>query len=1174
MLDKILAFGFSGSVEFPPSGRLPIQTSGRTTDRRRKMTQNSSLKCAANMDMEAGRTCLPRLVGGAICLLLCLVMAPTRAHAQLNLSTLRGNVTDSTGSIVAGAQVTLTEPATGQTVRQTKSDSNGNYDFEALKPGTYQLKCESRGFESFLVESILLESGQIRRLDARLAVAGTTEVVTVTAGAAVIATESGTISGTFDSKQNDNGPLINIYPTPYALLTTIPGVQGGGGVYPVVNGQGQAQQTQSFDGIPNDTTGEQNSNATFFQQVTAFTVNAPAESSRPVEINEVTKRGTDGIHGVATYRIYSSALDAAPFFPPKAPYLQHEWDLEVGGPLIKNRTFFYGQWFAQRIPLGFSLPESVPANAWRTGDFSSLLPTTKIFDPQTGAPFPGNIIPNNRLSLVSLALQNKYYPVAPGTGLDSSGSVNGNNVQQFPYNSDLYRGDWPDFRVDHNLTKSNTFFVRWLERRTPYVLSTNFNVPFWTRLRNHQQWAVGDTHVFSSRLVNEFRFGYGTDYIVDGQPEAGQKPTTGTDVIAAIGLQGSNPGGGAGQGAPTFNFNGSSGVTGFFNVAGGVKADNSTLTFTDSVSLQTGRHVLKFGGSMQRFKIGRGSVPDYGTINFDDSATSDANGNGGFDYASFLLGIPQGTLRSVPLGPRTQHANAYGLFAEDTLKVNPRLTLDYGVRWDYYGTPTADDRLMSNFDPATGNLVVDPSAINKVSPLYPRSATVATCAKPCTSTIVVPINIVAGQVTSIPSKHGIVPRFGAAYRLSDNFVLRGGYGIFVSRLSSGYGDANGSGFANNPNFGYFGLISPGLGGTGPFSVAENYQNNIVNGQPDFQLPNPYPATTATSIPPRVSATGFPRDVVNGLIHQFSLSVERQLGRIGLRASYIGSRSRGLNYSLNINKPQPSTNPWFRGENPFPQFVNVTETRYDGSANYNAFQVAAQRRAGSVTFNANYTYAKSTANFLDTENPYDVLSHWSNDGSTMRHYAVGTITWSLPFGHGHKFLSSSSAPIQKFVGGWSIYTISYFGSGLWYSPFFPSVDTSNTNTRGGLPDLVGDPNAVPGGKNVDQFFNYAAFAPPKPGHFGNALPFSLQSQHLNVHHLSIVKEFPITERIHFTFTSAISNIFNHPYFYPPGGNISPSSGGNILASAFGQVGVFSSLERAAPRQITFKGGFTF
>lgn len=1090
--------------------------------------------------------------------LFCLLLSAVGAQGQTALSTLRGTVTDATGSVVAGAQVNLLEPATGQIVRQAKSTADGNFEFAALKPGTYELTCDMTGFKSFVAQGILLESGQIRRVDAMLAVGAAVEKVTVTEGAAVISTESPTLSGTFSSKQNDTAPLVNIYPTPYSLLTTLSGVQGGGGVYPVVNGQQQGQQSQSFDGIPNDLTGEQSNNSNFFEEVSAITFNAPAESSQPVEINEVSKRGSNTIHGVASYKLYDSVLNARQYFSDiKTPYLQHEWDLEAGGPIIKDKTFFYGQWFAQRIPLGTPEIASVPTLAWRQGQFSST-----IIDPQTGQPFANNTIPASRMSSVAQAFQNKYYPTPTNTNI---GPVN-NYFFTFPFNSDLYRGDWLSGRVDHNLTQKNSVFARWLMRRTPYVLSLGLPDLLWTRLRRHQQWAAGDTHVFSPQLLNTFKFGVAFDYIVDGQTEAGRTPANGADVLTETGLQGSNPSGLTGEGFPEIDI---SGLNSLYGVAGGVKADNRIVTVSDSVDWQVGRHVWKFGFNTQRYKIYTGTNPNYGTFNFNGSLTAPASGATADNaYADFLLGLPQQSQRSNPLVNRSMNVSELGFYAEDTFKVNQKLTLNYGARWDYYGAPSASDHLMYNWDPISNTVLIDPKAISKVSPLYPVYSS---------TTNPMGIKVASGDVKPIPAKSNLVPRLGAAYRFTDHFVIRGGYGIYISRITGSYGDVNSSGFANNPTLNYFSLINPQLGSTGPFSITETYLNTVTKGQPLLQFPNPYPSSTSLATVPSQSVVGYPRHVDNGHIHQFSASVERELAGFGLRASYVGSRSTGQNYQININKPQPSTTPFVASARPYQPFVKTTYMRYDGSAKYDGLQLEVKRRAGNVLLDASYTLARSLANYLDTENPYDVLSHWANDGPTRRHYASISATWALPFGKGQRYLSNASAPIQQVAGNWSLNSITYLGSGFWFSPEYSGSDSSNTGTFGSLPDgvgnlpdRVGNPNSVPGGRSKQQWFNTAAFAVPQEGHFGNALPFSLENQALYVTHLGVVKVIPITERLKFHFTGEISNLFNHAEFLPPSGNISTAGGAQFTS----QVDVFSSLERAGPRQITFQGAFRF
>lgn len=290
----------------------------------------------------------------------------------------------------------------------------------------------------------------------------------------------------------------------------------------------------------------------------------------------------------------------------------------------------------------------------------------------------------------------------------------------------------------------------------------------------------------------------------------------------------------------------------------------------------------------------------------------------------------------------------------------------------------------------------------------------------------------------------------------------------------------------------------------------------------------------------------------------------------MRRSIIGVRGGDLPYSLNINIPRPSTTPFTTASRPFPQFVNVTQYHLDGSLHYNSLQLEAKRSVGSLTFDVNYSLQTSLNNFSDLENPYDVLSHWTNTSQTRKHYAVGTAIWNIPAGPGLRYLSHASKPVELILGNWKIYWISYLASGAYFSPSFSGSSPSNTGVNGGLPDLVGDPTNVPDGRNYKTWFNPAAFAVPPAGRFGNALPNSLTGQPLNTHHVSIAKRFRVTEKLSYTFTAAVSNVFNHPAFNAPPANISVAGVGSFTST----VGVFQSNERAGARQMTLKGRFEF
>jgi hypothetical protein len=735
----------------------------------------------------------------------------------------------------------------------------------------------------------------------------------------------------------------------------------------------------------------------------------------------------------------------------------------------------------------------------RRGDFRQFnLPSQVIQDPLTPAdasgnraPFPNQTIPASRFSDVSRKTQDTYLP-EPNLG-DPNVYTTNNLGFVHPFHYDFFKGDWPYWRVDHNLTKKNTLYVRWLQGHFPYILARNLPKFTWTRLRDHRQWAISDTHVFSPTIVNTFRMGIATNLGRDGDEFRGVRPLQGDEAVTAIGLQGVNRGNYKAQGFPTMTI---TGIQNLQTIAGGVWENSADWSFENSLTWNKGKHVWKFGGEFRTFEAFTGTIPEgtYGTFSFNGSMTRSSVG-----YADFLLGIPQTATRLDPLTNRTRINKEAGFFLTDTYKVSSRLTLDYGLRYDYYALPTYTDGLMFNWDKATDTVNVTPEGANRIHPLYPKN-----------------IKIGNGPVVPAPDKKNIRPRVSAAFRASDKLVLRGGYGAFTERIS------------------YFDRVLSG----GPFQISENYQNVIApGGGPLFQFPNPYPGSIASAGIPSQSITGFPIQTDNGTIHQYNFSIEREVKTIGLRASYIGSRGVGLNYNVGINKPLPSLTPFAQSRRPYPEFVGVTEARSDGKSRYDSIQIQAQKRMGDFQFNAHWTLANSMANYLVTENPYDVTSRWARQAGDRRHYAVIMSTWHMPIGRGRKFLGSAPAVVDSLLGGWTMSTISYLTSGFFFSPSFSGSDPSNTNTVGGLPDRIADGNLPGDQRKYERWFDASAFRVPAPGAFGNSSANVLVGQGINAHHFSLAKRFRITERISTTFTSLISDIFNTPHFVEPSGNIS-------------------------------------
>ena len=1014
-----------------------------------------------------------------------LAFSSTGLMAQTDQATVRGTATDPTGAVVPNANIELTNVGTNVT-RKAITNENGDYEIPYVNAGTYRLTGAATGFKNFAADNIILTGREVRRIDLAFQLGGVGSEVTVNAGAAVIQTEGSQIAGGFSGNAYVDSPLSQDF-FPQSFMTTLPNVQtnnGGWSLY--FAGQGPSQTQESMDGVSNDGSVNLVQNMNDFQDLQVVQANSSAEYSRVANFTMVGKSGTNELHGKVYYDLNNSALNAREFFDQeKPPYKQHQGGAYVSGPIRRNKTFFYGSYSLTRIPSASFYTRNVPTLAFRQGDFSAL--SRQLTDPLTGQPFPGNQIPASRINPTSQKLQEQYIPT-PNQG--SPNSTANNFGYLFPHPTDLYKWDSVNARIDHKISEKNTLFGRFINRLTPYVLAGNFpEVGTWTRMRNHHSIVVSDTHVFSPALINTARWGWARDYIVDGQTEDGFTPVTGDAVVKAIGLQGVNPKGYSAMGFPQMNI---TGVSALSQQAGGVNQRLNTFEYADSITWSKGSHVMKFGGELRHFNNFTGQIPTgtYGTFTFNGSLT----GNG---YADFLLGLPYQSTRLDPLTNRTSTSQELGFFATDTFKLTRKLTLDYGLRWDFFGAAKYADGLQYNWDPATGNVIVPQAALSEASPLYPAT-----------------IKLSPGNPVPHSKLTQFRPRVGVAYRLQDTLVLRGGYGIFSEYIG---------------NF-------PRLQGTGPFQISETYFNQIQNGQPLFAFPNPFPSSLASAVIPSQSVSGYPADTDNGMIHQFNASLEKQFGSNGVRVSYIGSRSRGMNYTLQLNKPQPSLTAFTASRRPWPQFVGASFTQSNGRENYNAGQIELQRRMGALTLDAHYTLSNNMADYLNLENPYD-HRFWNRVAFNSRHRAVISINYDLPFGRGKRYLASAPAVVNGILGGWQLGWISYFQSGQYFSPAYSGADPSNTNTSGGLPDRLADGNFPPDQRDVNRWFDASAFRVPPAGRFGNSGVNILEGPRLNVHHFSLLKSFKLTDRVRLVYQAMITDIFNHPNFDFPNNNIS-------------------------------------
>ena len=529
------------------------------------------------------------------CLSVVFVLLAESAAAQVTLSTIRGTVSDQTGGVIANTQIALTEVDTN-TLRSVTSNANGDFEIPDLRPGKYRLVATAPGFKSFVAEDILLEGNQVRRVNVGMELGSATAQVAVMAGAAVISTDSAKLQTTISGSKYADVPWVGAEATldPSLIITTAPMINQTNGVWSSQwAGQKSTQVQEGQDGHTNDNAVNQLNDILDVDEVTIVAVNNTAEFARVGYMNMVTKSGSNQFHGRALYWHQNSALGAREFFEDtKAKTLIHTSSVGISGPIIRNRLFFYASANILKVPSKQFYLQSVPTDRMRTGDFSQLLNGAKpviIKDPLTGIPFPNNVIPSNRISDLSLKVNDKYLP-APNRGGDS---LSNNFGFTFPFPTDYsLRKDFTQ-RIDYQINSKNRLMGRVVENWGLYVLPRNFPEFTWTRVRTNVHVVVEDTHIFSASLVNTMRLGLYKEKYNDGDPLYGITPFKGDAAVAELGLQGVNPKGYSAQGFPRMDI---AGYPTLFTTPGGIGLDDKDWGYADTVTWSRGKHILKFGG--------------------------------------------------------------------------------------------------------------------------------------------------------------------------------------------------------------------------------------------------------------------------------------------------------------------------------------------------------------------------------------------------------------------------------------------------------------------------------------------------------------------------------------------------------------------------------------------------
>lgn len=1060
------------------------------------------------------------------------LLAAAPAPAQTTLATITGTVNDATGAVLPGATITAVHIATGLKFTAQTNEA-GVYTLPQLREGAYDVRFTAQGFQEAVLKGVQLVSRDVRRLDATLTIGSVETSIEVTAGATLIETETGRISGTKGAYELKTLPLntrsLN------AFFATIPGMGEASTVTATrrFSGSRRNQSDIAVDGI--SITASNGTQITplmqyieSFEEVRVDTANNTAENATVGTVTIISKSGTNDLHG--------SAFDyyVTPFFRARDPFeaqrgtgISHSPGFSVGGPVYlpkiyngRNRTFFFASFETSRGSARTqNLNPTVPIEPWRRGDFSALLPGTVIRDPfNNNQPFAGNRMPEARLNPTSVKIQNRFYPLPNfgNTGVLASNNYREQKVRAFDPNT------YFTTRIDHRLPDDSMLYGRYTWQRSRTLEYTG-NLPTigqqW-RQRNTRNALLSYTRPLRPNLLNEARWGVS----FTNEPRYG--PIRGLEIVKELGLTGFRPDLPDLPGVFNMGWAGI-GLTGITQqVYSNPAFYNLTNFIQNHLSWFRGRHTIKAGFLFTHAKAGDLSASNdlYGNMTFSNRYTN-------HPYADFLLGIPTTARRAAPPVEDLFTRWAYDFFVTDDFKWTPRLTVSIGARYEVHPAWAPISGNVALFDINTGNVVVADGALGRVSPLAPPGY----------------LNVVEAKSVGLPGKrlllndrNNIAPRLSIAYRpWGNSTVIRAGFGVFydlVPRRAS----TNGS----------------------PFVVNEPaYTNPTPN--PTVILPLIFPST-GSGLPTTVGLPGAVRtDIQIPYSMQYNFTIEHERWRNGFRISYVGTNTRQGEYNYNINAPVPDTRPFVDKPRPFPRYPGINYTTNGAGHQYNGLNLEVKRRfANGLLYDFTYVWARDIGDLerdQSQENPFDRRRERAVWEDIPAHRFTGDFVYELPFGKGKQRLNATRLQDAVF-GGWELSGVfgaqtGYFLTPLWSGP--DPVGTAQTASRTPAnvtirPNVLRNPN-LPDGRTLDRWFDVGAFTAPTPGFFGSAakgIVVGPGSWNINT---GVAKNFSFGERTRLRWELTATNIANHPNWNNPGMNISAAATAGVISGAGDNTG---------------------
>lgn len=1053
--------------------------------------------------------------------------------AQVDTGTISGIVLDRQGAAMPGAAIVVTNLDTNATL-ETVTNERGLYTVPQLKIGSYSVAASLPGFKTEVRTGITLQVQQVARVDFTLQVGEITDRVTVTAEAPLLETETSSVGQVINSKTIADLPLngrnyLQLARLSAGVLEPPRGDRAAEGGSFVANGVRATLNNFILDGVDNNSkiVDLQNSSNVVIQpsvdaieefKVQTHNFSAEFGHSAGAVINATIKSGTNEFHGTAFEFLRNDVFDARDFFSrpgdPKAPLRRNQFGGTVGGPMVKNKSFFFASWERTIERRGLNYVRTLPDDAVRRGDFSG---ERTIFDPNTVRPrsgggflrdpFPGNVIPAERMDPVAL----RVLSLLPQPNLP--GRVN-NYVSNPKRKIDR---DQFDFRVDHTFSDKDKFFTRYSFTNgnsenpgpfpPPLVGSNTFQQA--EQVRRAKGLAVGESHTFGPTRINEFRFGY--NRIRDDL-----LPFVKETLFDAFGF----------RGIPR-----EPGVTGLPRIAIPGFADLGEATFlpnfkisetfqiNDDISLVRGNHSLKTGFNLRYvrsfFNI---SGQARGSFTFNGVFTQDPQSRArtGSAFADFLLGLASSaTLSNLTLGDiRYQY---WGGYVQDDWKVSRNFTLNLGLRYELVTPPVERHDQQGNFLIAERKLI------------FPDNQT--------------PAGIPSDLVTAIPSgahrrgllktdKNNFAPRIGFAYRFAPATVVRGGAGVF---------------YADHPAVGASGRLvaSP------PFRREGSFPTDQI--QPQIILREGFPLDTLGLRRLNPSITDFRAwsiDFPQAYTYHWSLDVQREFSWLLVDVGYTGTKGTQLTMGVDFNQPLPGPGS-VASRRPIQGFGPISGQLPGNNSNYHALLVRAERRfSQGLGFLASYTLSKSIdyggeqlIGDLEARSVQNLRWERSLSRFDLRHRLAVNYMWDLPVGRNRRFDPHSDV-LDAVLGGWQINGITTVRSG---APFTPTLGFSTANTGSPRPDRIRDGNLPRNRRTPERFFDVDAFAPAEPFNFGNAgknILFGPGAVNFDVSLFKRIHAGFLGERGEVQFRVEAFNVLNTPQFGIPNARVDLPQGGSI------------------------------